>query len=102
MGCLLHSKPTVQDLFQGIRLIPIPYRKSNTPQLKAISLSKNVVRSIDAQTDLPPFELFPASHRVTYKYYVGLLSFLQEDYAKVGHQFLSQPHVLTPCRQKSI
>ncbi|KAF1851602.1 uncharacterized protein K460DRAFT_413142 [Cucurbitaria berberidis CBS 394.84] len=51
-------------------------------KLKAISLSKNVVRSIEAQSDLPPFELYPRAHRVTYKYYTGVLAFLQEDYAK--------------------
>ncbi|KAI8933517.1 hypothetical protein NX059_009254 [Plenodomus lindquistii] len=51
-------------------------------KLKAISLSKNVVRSIQAQSDLPPFELYPRAHRVTYKYYTGVLAFLQEDYAK--------------------
>ncbi|EUC46001.1 hypothetical protein COCMIDRAFT_4846 [Bipolaris oryzae ATCC 44560] len=51
-------------------------------KLKAISLSKNVVRSIEAQSDLPTFELYPRAHRVTYKYYLGVLSFLQEDYTK--------------------
>lgn len=51
-------------------------------QLKNISLSKNVVRSIEAQSDLPAFDLFPISHRVTYNYYVGVLAFLQEDYTK--------------------
>lgn len=52
-------------------------------QLKAISLSKNVVRSIEAQSDLPPFHLYPKAHRVTYRYYTGVLAFLQEDYTKV-------------------
>lgn len=51
-------------------------------KLKAISLSKNVVKSIEAQSDLPPFDLYPRAHRVTYKYYTGVLAFLQEDYAK--------------------
>ncbi|KAL5119711.1 COP9 signalosome (CSN) subunit [Pleosporales sp. CAS-2024a] len=51
-------------------------------KLKAISLSKNVVKSIEAQSDLPPFELYPRAHRVTYTYYTGVLAFLQEDYAK--------------------
>ncbi|KAF1914264.1 hypothetical protein BDU57DRAFT_288719 [Ampelomyces quisqualis] len=51
-------------------------------KLKAISLSKNVVKSIEAQSDLPPFDLYPKAHRVTYKYYTGVLAFLQEDYAK--------------------
>ncbi|EFQ94777.1 hypothetical protein CFE70_010297 [Pyrenophora teres f. teres 0-1] len=51
-------------------------------KLKAISLSKNVVRSIEAQSDLPPFKEYPRAHQVTYKYYLGVLSFLQEDYVK--------------------
>ncbi|KAF3037930.1 COP9 signalosome (CSN) subunit [Didymella heteroderae] len=51
-------------------------------KLKAISLSKNVVRSIEAQSDLPPFELYPKAHRVTYLYYTGVIAFLQEDYTK--------------------
>ncbi|KAH7390864.1 hypothetical protein DE146DRAFT_634721 [Phaeosphaeria sp. MPI-PUGE-AT-0046c] len=51
-------------------------------KLKAISLSKNVVKSIEAQSDLPPFNLYPRAHRVTYRYYTGVLAFLQEDYAK--------------------
>ncbi|KAF1955425.1 hypothetical protein CC80DRAFT_526385 [Byssothecium circinans] len=51
-------------------------------KLKTISLSKNLVKSIDAQSDLPYFDLYPITHRVTYLYYVGVISFLQEDYAK--------------------
>ncbi|KAF2476022.1 uncharacterized protein BDR25DRAFT_300851 [Lindgomyces ingoldianus] len=51
-------------------------------KLKTINLSKNVVRSIEAQPDLPPLPLFPKAHQVTYKYYTGILAFLQEDYAK--------------------
>ncbi|CAI6339637.1 unnamed protein product [Periconia digitata] len=51
-------------------------------KLKTISLSKNVVKSIAAQSDLPQFHLYPASHRVTYMYYIGVISFLQEDYPK--------------------
>ena len=33
------------------------------------------------------FDLYPQSHRVTYKYYVGILAFLQEDYANVSLRF---------------
>ncbi|KAF2017735.1 hypothetical protein BU24DRAFT_420785 [Aaosphaeria arxii CBS 175.79] len=51
-------------------------------KLKNVSLSKNVVRSIEAQNDLPDFKVYPAAHRTTYKYYVGVLAFLQEDYTK--------------------
>lgn len=50
-------------------------------KLNAVSLSKNVLRSLQAaQGDMPPFEAFPKSHRVTFKYYRGVLSFLDEDY----------------------
>jgi hypothetical protein len=59
-------------------------RLTHATQLKAVSLSKNVVRSIEAQSDLPPFHLYPKAHRVTYRYYTGVLAFLQEDYTKVG------------------
>ncbi|KAF2637398.1 hypothetical protein P280DRAFT_472113 [Massarina eburnea CBS 473.64] len=58
-------------------------------KLKTISLSKNLVRSIDAQSDLPQFQLYPLSHRVTYLYYVGLISFVQEDYSR-AEVFLTQ------------
>lgn len=51
-------------------------------KLNNVPLSKNVVRAIEAQKGLPDFTTFPASHRVTYKYYVGVLSFVQEDYPK--------------------
>jgi hypothetical protein len=40
------------------------------------------VRSIEAQSDLPPFALYPKAHRVTYRYYTGVLAFLQEDYTR--------------------
>ncbi|KAL6706423.1 COP9 signalosome (CSN) subunit [Coniothyrium glycines] len=58
-------------------------------KLKAVSLSKNVVRSIQAQSDLPPFELYPRAHKVTYKYYTGVLAFLQEDYTKAEESLQS-------------
>ena len=52
-------------------------------RLNSISLSKNILRSIGASSsDMPPLEHFPRAHQVTYKYYVGVLHFLEEDYAK--------------------
>jgi COP9 signalosome complex subunit 12 len=52
--------------------------------LNSVSLSKNILRAIQAsQADLPPMEAFPKSHIVTFKYYVGVTLFLEEDYAKV-------------------
>jgi COP9 signalosome complex subunit 12 len=54
------------------------------PQLNSISLSKNILRAIQAsKADLPPMEAFPKSHIVTFKYYVGVTLFLEEDYEKV-------------------
>jgi len=32
---------------------------------------------------MPPLEAFPKSHQVTFKYYVGVVAFLQEDYVQV-------------------
>ncbi|KAJ4292557.1 COP9 signalosome (CSN) subunit [Kalmusia sp. IMI 367209] len=51
-------------------------------KLKKVSLSENLVKAIGAQADMPPWESYPAAHRCTYKYYVGVISFLQEDYTK--------------------
>jgi len=31
---------------------------------------------------MPPLEAFPKSHQVTFKYYVGVVAFLQEDYVQ--------------------
>lgn len=50
-------------------------------KLNAVSLSKNVLRSLHAaRGDMPPLSAFPKSHQVTFKYYSGVLSFLDEDY----------------------
>ncbi|KAH0587998.1 hypothetical protein H2248_006740 [Termitomyces sp. 'cryptogamus'] len=51
-------------------------------RVKRISLSKNILRALDANTDIPALSLYPRSHQVTYRYYLGMLSFLNEDYAK--------------------
>ncbi|KAK5007397.1 COP9 signalosome (CSN) subunit, partial [Cryomyces antarcticus] len=51
--------------------------------LNAIGLSKNILRSLQAtKTDMPPLEAFPKSHQVTFKYYVGVILFLEEDYVQ--------------------
>lgn len=33
---------------------------------------------------MPPLEMFPKSQRVTFKYYEGVLFFLEENYLEVG------------------
>ncbi|KAI0797101.1 PCI domain-containing protein [Abortiporus biennis] len=51
-------------------------------RVKRISLSKNILRAIEANPDIPPLSAYPRSHQVTYRYYIGMLSFLNEDFAK--------------------
>ncbi|KAF2458183.1 hypothetical protein BDY21DRAFT_371065 [Lineolata rhizophorae] len=52
-------------------------------KLNSISLSKNIMRSLQASsTDMPPLSAFPKSHRVTFKYYAGVVYFLDEDYVQ--------------------
>ena len=52
-------------------------------RLNSISLSKNILRPIAAaQADMPPLELFPKAHQVTFNYYVGVVHFLDENYMK--------------------
>lgn len=51
-------------------------------KLNSISLSKNLLRTIQAQKDLPDLTKFPKSHQVTFNYYAGVIAFLEEDYVK--------------------
>jgi COP9 signalosome complex subunit 12 len=54
-------------------------------QLNSINLSKNVLRALEAVgDDIPPLKLFPKSHVVTFKYYRGVIAFLEENYSEVG------------------
>ena len=53
-------------------------------QLNSISLSKNILRSLQSVAgDMPTLDKFPKAHIVTFEYYVGIIHFLEEDYAKV-------------------
>ncbi|KAI9682284.1 MAG: COP9 signalosome (CSN) subunit [Caeruleum heppii] len=52
-------------------------------KLNSIGLSKNILRALEASRgDMPLLEAFPKSHIVTFKYYVGVILFLEEDYLK--------------------
>ncbi|MCJ1323182.1 COP9 signalosome (CSN) subunit [Xylographa vitiligo] len=52
-------------------------------KLNSIGLSKNIIRALQAsRIDMPPMESFPKSHIVTFKYYVGIILFLEEDYVQ--------------------
>ena len=53
-------------------------------KLNSISLSKNILRALAvSNTDMPEMDAFPKSHIVTFKYYVGVVFFLEEDYQQV-------------------
>ncbi|KAI9829978.1 MAG: COP9 signalosome (CSN) subunit [Phylliscum demangeonii] len=52
-------------------------------RLHSNGLCKNILRALDAsQGDIPPLSSFPKSHVVTFKYYVGVIYFVEEQYAK--------------------
>ncbi|KAI0999330.1 hypothetical protein K3495_g8864 [Podosphaera aphanis] len=50
-------------------------------KLNSITLSKNILRALQAyRGDMPTLDAFPMAHQVTFKYYVGVISFLEEAY----------------------
>ncbi|KAH9999975.1 hypothetical protein BJV77DRAFT_975612 [Russula vinacea] len=51
-------------------------------RVRRISLSKNILRALEANRDIPLLHEYPRAHQVTYRYYLGMLSFLNEDYTK--------------------
>ncbi|KAI9601015.1 hypothetical protein H4Q26_000812 [Puccinia striiformis f. sp. tritici PST-130] len=50
-------------------------------KLNSTALCKNVIRGVENAGLSDGFQI-PIAHRVTYRYYMGVLSFLQEDYEK--------------------
>lgn len=53
-------------------------------KLNSISLSKNILRALQAgSADIPDLKAFPKAHQVTFKYYVGVIYFLEENYVLV-------------------
>ncbi|KAI1413144.1 PCI domain-containing protein [Hypoxylon sp. FL1857] len=52
-------------------------------KLNAATLSKNVLKAIQAgRGDMPTLDKFPKSQQVTFKYYEGVLAFLEENYVE--------------------
>ncbi|KAK3942158.1 COP9 signalosome complex subunit 12 [Diplogelasinospora grovesii] len=50
-------------------------------KLNSASLSKNILKALSAgRGDMPPLSAFPKSQQVTFKYYEGVLNFLEENY----------------------
>jgi COP9 signalosome complex subunit 12 len=55
-------------------------------KLNSASLSRTILKTLAAyRGDMPPLEAFPASQRVTFKYYEGVLFFLEENYVEVSY-----------------
>ncbi|KAI9253382.1 hypothetical protein BDA99DRAFT_519629 [Phascolomyces articulosus] len=54
-------------------------------QLKQQNLCKNILRAVRA-ADLPDITEFPKCDRVTFRYYLGRLYFLQEEYSKAENE----------------
>ncbi|PYH44809.1 protein csn12 [Aspergillus saccharolyticus JOP 1030-1] len=80
--CLTDRSPIEESRKWGVydttNLLFKTYFKLNT-----IGLSKNLLRALNAQSaDLPDLDAFPKSHTVTFKYYVGVIHFLDENYAE--------------------
>lgn len=56
-------------------------------KLNNASLSRTILKTLavyNNRGDMPSLDLFPKSQRVTFKYYEGVLFFLEENYAEVS------------------
>ncbi|KAK7914796.1 hypothetical protein PG985_012499 [Apiospora marii] len=78
--CLSDRAPLSESrkwgIYYAINLLFKTYFKLNSA-----ALSKNVLRVLSAgRGDMPDFESFPKSQQVTFKYYEGVLAFLEENY----------------------
>ncbi|KAL2821385.1 hypothetical protein BDW59DRAFT_110769 [Aspergillus cavernicola] len=69
-------------------------------KINAVGLSKNLLRALNAQSiDLPDMEDFPRSHIVTFKYFVGVICFLDENYAEAEEHLA---YAWTYCHKSAI
>ncbi|KAJ3760837.1 hypothetical protein EV360DRAFT_39001 [Lentinula raphanica] len=55
-------------------------------RLRKISLSKNILRALEANRDIPALSQYPRSHQVTFRYYLGMIHFLNEEHAKAEQE----------------
>ncbi|GAB5590259.1 COP9 signalosome (CSN) subunit [Umbelopsis nana] len=54
-------------------------------KLKSQNLCRNVLKAVKA-SDLPPLDSYPKADRVVYRYYLGRLYFLEEQYVKADQE----------------
>ncbi|KAJ3736189.1 hypothetical protein DFJ43DRAFT_707720 [Lentinula guzmanii] len=55
-------------------------------RLKRIALSKNILRALEANRDIPALSEYPRSHQVTFRYYLGMIHFLNEEHTKAEQE----------------
>ncbi|KAK9246629.1 hypothetical protein V1506DRAFT_534800 [Lipomyces tetrasporus] len=70
-------------------------------KLGTISLATSVVRVLNASStvgDIPSVEEYPKAHMVTFKYYVGILAFMDEEYEKAEEHLQA---ALNKCHKKA-
>ncbi|KAF8592763.1 hypothetical protein K439DRAFT_1656156 [Ramaria rubella] len=61
-------------------------------KIQTISLSRNIIRALKSNPEVPALEQFPKLHQLTYRYYVGLLSFLNEEYQQADEDLTFSFH----------
>ncbi|KAG9054400.1 COP9 signalosome (CSN) subunit [Serendipita sp. 407] len=69
------------------------------------NLSKNVIRAIEANSDIPSLEQFEMTDQVTYRYYQGLLALLDENYSRAEGELsfaFEHCHYSSPRNQERI
>lgn len=65
-------------------------------KLNSVSLSRTILKALSAyQGDMPPLEHFPTAQQVTFRYYAGVLAFLEENYQEVGNESFALPVTCT-------
>ncbi|MCJ1309758.1 PCI domain-containing protein 2 [Agyrium rufum] len=99
--CLTDRAPLEESrkwgLYNTINLLFKTYFKLNS-----IGLSKNILRALQAsRTDMPPLGAFPKSHIVTFKYYLGVIYFLEEDYEQAEENLTEAWRLCHPDAQRN-
>ncbi|RKF77569.1 Protein CSN12-like protein [Golovinomyces cichoracearum] len=63
-------------------------------KLNSITLSKNITRALQAyRGDMPTLDAFPMAHQITFKYYAGVISFLEEAYEEAEKNLTEAWHL---------
>lgn len=81
--CLMDRAPLEESRKWGIYYI-INLLFKTYFRLNQASLSRNILKNLRAnERDMPQLNQFPKSQQVTFKYYEGVLFFLEENYVEV-------------------